>query len=260
MNEKLLESNIWVLSNYRNGSNFLCRLLESFGNLPGDTFSEKFNPYRSSTLKKYYKDTFFNNSYRKWKNGDVNTRRNLFFKHVIKKQTLPQKMKFMRDQFFEVCGLNDNDKRLVESELPDLKYIFLKRSDIYRVTVSLYFAQKTGKWVLQERERGRYLDIPVEFNEDEILGLFKRMRHFTEENNWDKYLRESDYLFVDFQDLIKDPTRTFIKVMNYLEIDPNEVDIERYVNAYKFVPTKRPEMDEYIRRLRKLVSSRFGKS
>lgn len=247
---------LWVLSNYRSGSIFLCTFLQRLGGYSEPVFYEKFNPLIEERLQVYYPGR----TYRKWKECDTNRRRELFFEHVINKGLLPTKMKIMRDQFIKTCGLRDEDKPLIESQIPGLKYIYLKRSDLCAVTISYYLAKKTGKWVLREGEREQYINAQVEFNEDEVLDIYRHMRYFIEENDWGKYLMGSKYLFVDFQDLVKDPLTTFAKVLNYLEFDPHTVDIERLVNVYEFVPTKKPETDEFVRRLRNLVSSMSGGS
>jgi len=252
-------TNLWVLGNYRNGSIFLCKFLQKVGGYSEKVFYERFNPLRPSTLKVFYKDIFLRNNFRKWEKGNLCERRSLFFKYVVEKDLLPPKMKIMRDQFIETCGLTDQDKSLIESKLPRLKYIFIKRDDLFAITISYYFAIKTGKWVLKAEDRQQYLDTIVKFNDEELLTLFKRIKYYVNENNWDRYLAGNDQLYIDFRGLINDSVGTFSKVLAYLEIDGNSVDIEALIDTYEFVPTKRPETDEYVERLKNLVWSRYGK-
>ena len=71
------------------------------------------------------------NKYQDWLNGDYILRRKLFFKYVMDKNKLPKHLKIMRDQYIETCGLYDSDKAIIEKKLPDLRYIFIKRQDIF---------------------------------------------------------------------------------------------------------------------------------
>ena len=135
-NRLLANHNIWVLANYRNGSIFVCKFLQKLGGYKNEIFYERFNPLRPSTLKEYYKNYPFRNIFKTWEKGDVITRRKLFFRHVIKKGLLPTKIKIMRDQFLETCGLIDQDKSLIELLIPDLIYIYIKREDILKITIS----------------------------------------------------------------------------------------------------------------------------
>jgi LPS sulfotransferase NodH len=254
MNGLLDNINLWVLANYRNGSIFLCRFLNKVGGYNRE-FYERFNPLRPSTLKVFYKDSFLKNNYKKWERGNLSERRKLFLTHVIEKNLLPPRIKIMRDQFMETCGLTDQDKDLIESKLPGLKYIFIKRTDCFSITISHYFSLKTGWWVLKPEDKRKYLETNVEFDEKELLTLYKRIKYYIEDNNWDKYLADSDYLYIDFDDLIKNPAVTFSKVLAYLGIDKGLVDIERLMNAYEFIPTKRPETVEYVERLKNIVAT-----
>ena len=131
--------------------------------------------------------------------------------------------------------------------------LYIKRDDIAAVTISYYFALKTWRWVLKAEDRKEYLDTFIPFNEKELIPLYKRVRYYVHENNWERYLKEGNCLFINFTDLMKNPLTTFENVLVYLKIDPNTVDIEKLMQEYEFVPTKRPETDEYRERLKKIV-------
>ena len=253
--EECFDKNIWVLSNYRSGSIFLCKFLETSGNYPEGTFSEKFNPNRPDTLKKYYTDTFFNSAYRKWENGDLETRRKLFFKHVIKKQLLPDRMKFMREQFLDTCGLVDGDKPLIESLLPGIKYIFLKRNDVYSIAVSNYIALQTGKWVLKPEEKQQYSKTPILYDEAKLLALYKKCYYYVQENNWDLFLGAEAHFYIEFEKLVNDPFDTFSSLLKFLDIPPELVDVEKYVKSYQFIPTIRPETEELVGKLKQILEA-----
>ena len=241
-----------MLSNYRSGSIFLCKFLEYVGKYEDDEFYERFNPNRPVTLKKYY-NRFPIYNYPTWKNGNVRKKRDIFFKHVINKGKLPAHLKIMRDQFFETCGLMDSDKDVIERELPNLRYIFIRRSDVLRITISHYFAIKTGRWVLPEKDRNDYFLHKIRFNEKEIVNLYHSVYKYVVENNWDKYLTNSDHLLIDFDILIRNPLATFKQVLAYLGIDVTLMDINDYIDNYPFLQTRRPETDDYVDRLKQLV-------
>ena len=92
---------------------------------------------------------------------------------------------------------------------------------------------------MKPEDRNQYLDTYIEFNEIELISLYKRVRHYVQENNWDHYLKGSNYLYINFNEMVKDPINTFRKVLDYLDIEQCAVDIERLIQDYEFVPTKR---------------------
>lgn len=237
---------VWVLGNYRCGSIFLCKFLEKLRPKKPPVFYEHFNGLNHQTIKRKYGTDFT-----KWITADAVTRRELFFKHVIEKEKLPPKMKIMRDQFLRVCGLKDTDINTIEEVLPGIRYIYLKRDDLFSCAVSHYFAKKTKRWVLRPGDKKQYLKKSIPFNEKEIIKCYEHMKKYVEDDGWDKYLEGKDHLFLNFKEMVKNPVETFERVIEYLDIK-FDGNIEKLVKAFEYVPTKRPESKEYIERLRKL--------
>ena len=230
---------IWILSHARSGSVFLSYILHQTGLFPGNykgipngSFFEHFNINR---LRELY---FTPRQYRKWGNSNTETRRNLFYKNIVEKNKLPNITKIMRQQYIEHCGFVDKDKEMIESMLPGIKYVFIERKDIYKRVISMYFATVSGKWVLEPEEKNSYLNKTIPFNETEILKIYKSEYSFASSNNWDLFLNECNYIYIDFDDFIKDKQSSIVDILKYLGIKNIDTDkIQSIINSYPFHST-----------------------
>ena len=107
---------------------------------------------------------------------------------------------------------------------------------------------------MQEKDSANYLDAKIEFLENEIVDLYNSIYKYVINNNWDQYLGNSNYLYIDFDELIKKPNDVFMNVLTYLDIEAIEsIDIQYYINNYPFIQTKRPETDDYVSRLKSII-------
>ena len=252
--ELFLKRKCWILTYPRSGSVFLCYLLHRTGLFPdyrgseNGYFMEHFNEIR--LRRHYYPEAV----YEKWKNSDPGSRREIFFDHVLRAHKLPPIAKIMREQFVTFLGLKDSDRKMIDAMLPGMKYIHLRRDDIFARTISLYFARKTNRWVLPGENSREYQQVKIPFNKAEILEIYRHEKEFSQKNDWTHYLREGSYLHVDFDRLIKNPLKTLKEILIYLELDDPRLDLEKIVASYPYVVTRREETEAYIERLKEIVT------
>ena len=110
--------NCWVLTSVRCGSTFLCDMLNS-----SNLFSEPLLEYFHWTSK-----------------------------FVLSKT--PLCCKVIRRHF--LSKYSDEDKTKIEAEVPNLKYIWLRRHNNYERAISLYFSLKNRLWRTTKDSKKEY--------------------------------------------------------------------------------------------------------
>lgn len=201
---------IWILSSIRSGSWFLCDLINK-------SSCYKFGEYMHWNYKK--------------------------------RQPFPPLCKVIRRHFLSYH--KDEDKNNIEVKLPGLKYIWLHRKDNFARAISFYFSLLSKIW---------RTDVPIRKNEflskKEIIFPFipeLALKCYAEvsseyHNNWNVYLNKSNYLYVDYEDLISNPHHIRDTVLDYLEIEKVSKKI-----SFDSISMDRPQTQEFIDLLKKNI-------
>lgn len=244
---------VWILSNYRSGSKNISRFL-SWLLKTDKRINESFTPYNEKRIKNYYPETLFNNKFRKWKYGTIETRRDMFFKFVIAKDKLPNRMKLMRSQFFLVCGLKDSDKQIIEKIKPGLKYIFLKREDLINTTTSFYIALKSKQWVSKNNKI--HPEKSIDVIDDELIYYYKFFKKYSIDNNWENYLINTKYLYLTFDYLTSKPINALREISEYISVPISQKEIIKYYkdDQKKYIASNHFQKDMIKKKLKELVN------
>lgn len=149
----------------------------------------------------------------------------------------------------------DDKKSEIESKLPDLKYIWLRRENNYERAISLYFSLVDKLWRTDKDGKKELLQRVN--SEQKKFDPFLAISCYAEvsssyHNDWFDYLKNTEYLEINYQQLIIDPKEELKKIVNYLGIN---------VENYMFVPPdsgsmKRSQTDEFIVELKSLLKKK----
>jgi LPS sulfotransferase NodH len=205
----------WILCDIRTGSTYLSGLLNGTGLFPlyeKRAFDEWFARKRNFIPDK---ETFISKP--------------------------PLYAKVLIDQFNKLFTVAD--KPLIESKVPNLKYILLRRKDIVAQAVSYYIADMTG-YILTPKNYSAW-NTPVVYDEAEIRKRYKILKDNYE--IWMPYLEGSDYLEIDYETLVAEPKKTLIKVLDYLEMNYDEQKLNITVET---LPTTKKENAVFIQKFK----------
>jgi len=131
--------------------------------------------------------------------------------------------KVLREHFERSC-FTDNDKEIIESLIPNLKYILLKRRNLKEVAVSNFLAEKTNIWQISDipfdggTTREIYSNINVPIDDSALLNFYNRAldRNYC----WDNYLEGSSFLEIFYEDLFSNTSYVIENILDYLELKP----------------------------------------
>jgi LPS sulfotransferase NodH len=219
----------WILTTPRTGSTYLCDLLNSTG-LFGDhktssPVTNKVDRWTEYYCKDFFKPEFLMNP--------------------------PPINKIHHADFFEYFGHSD-----LSRILPGVKYVLLKRKDIYAVTVSKYFVLE-GAHFMDGKERwnihtqsdiDKMQRMNLAFNKTRMMNLHQRTK--LADAAWDEYLKDKEFLEMQYEDLIHDPTGCVKQVLALMGME-GKPDL----NSEK-MPMKldHPQKKLFAERLKKLES------
>ncbi|MBL7051307.1 sulfotransferase [Candidatus Woesearchaeota archaeon] len=105
---------------------------------------------------------------------------------------------------------------LVDKIFPNVHYIFLTRKDKISQAVSLYKANNFKIYTLEKNEHINYK--PLAYNFKLIKQCLKKIEF--EEEGWKNFFKNNNIrpLVIIYEDLVKDPTQTCIKILNFMNI------------------------------------------
>jgi len=206
----------WILSCRRSGSTYLCGLLNSTAIFP-------------QRWKEYYCDPL--------------DKKNL--------EELPVVNKILYDQYYRI-----KNRIKIEEELPNIKYVFLRRKDLHAVTVSKFLISKTlgmGKdgydyiWnVFDKKSLEEFQKIEVDYD----LGSLKKMHKKTviDYNSWNRFLRNENFIEFDYQDIIDSPIECVYKILEFMECEKVNPKLDW---PYLSMKMEHPKKKEFTERFRK---------
>lgn len=109
-----------------------------------------------------------------------------------------------------------NELALLEEAFGRLKFIYLRRGDVAAQAISLYRAQQTGYWHIDE---GQVPEQPPAFDFDAINSLVAELRR--DNSDWQAWFQKVgvEPIPVVYEDFAADPNTTISKVLRFLEIE-----------------------------------------
>ncbi len=157
--------------------------------------------------------------------------------------------KALRRQF--IRSLHDGARDEINLSLPGIKYILLNRKDIKSKAISHYFAHITGVWKVHQGELEDYFKLPIYLDKDLLKACYDEELSYL--NCWDNYLRDTPHFRVEYEDMINNPVETIIKIFDYIEIKITPEEAQAAVDKCDGVVMTRPEFQEYLEELEKLI-------
>lgn len=112
--------------------------------------------------------------------------------------------------------LADDELALLEKAFGQPKFIYLRREDVVAQAISLYRAQQTGYWHIDE---GQAPEQPPAFDFDAIHSFVNELRH--DNLGWQAWFRKVgvEPMPVVYEDFAADPETTVSEVLRFLELD-----------------------------------------
>ena len=197
----------WILSSPRTGSTYLCDLLNSTGLFGNNGTSDPVTG-EVDRWTEYYCAKFFKNSY------IVNP---------------PKINKIHYCQYENFFGNYD-----VSNILPKMKYVLLRRKDICAVAVSKYFVTEGApfmdnkeRWNIHNEEEVKIMqNMKLKFNKQKMIMNYNKSKK--EYFEWDNFLKDKQFIEIEYEKLVEDPIGSTKKVLNYmgLEGSPYILDVK----------------------------------
>lgn len=222
----------WILTTPRTGSTYLCDLLNSTG-LFGDKGTCDPSANQIDRWTEYYCPHFFREEY-------------LLRPPVINKIHYEQYRKYFRD--FDVSILLD-----------DIKYVLLRRKDVFAITVSKYFVLE-GAPFMEDKERwnihttedvNKMKNIRLGFDKQIIMKIHKKSE--LAYNMWDEFLKDKDFLELEYEDLRRIPSKTTKEVLSWMGLNGN-IGISPITMPIRL---EHPQKIEFSTKLKKLVEEEY---
>lgn len=249
--------NVFLLTAMRSGSTYLVRMLKDTGFFH---YPEPHVDHTSLTPQRAINEYLAPNPYvDPWYDEegkevpDVKNRETcinyLEFKAAFMRRQ-PCLFKILMEQY-RYYMLEDHDRPLVESIFPDLKYIWLERSDVLARVVSAYIFFKSNVDHIHDQEGyNTYMSKAVEIDEKGLLDVYK---NHVKGCDWSTYLGGVDYLKLEYEDLVAQPEESLRKCLDHLGLGYSHLDLKAIVDRQPKFKTERPESEEWKNRLRQVL-------
>jgi len=102
---------------------------------------------------------------------------------------------------------------------PDVRFVFLERSNLFAQAISLYKAEKSVQWAKRDNASPKaVVDLDIEHVKRAYLTLRNEYRH------WLEFFpaANTDYLHLTYEDMSKQPHETIQRVGRFVEVGPCE--------------------------------------
>lgn len=172
------------------------------------------------------------------------------FKKKIAKNVFPF-VKIHYKQYKERFGNID-----INTILPNVKYILIKRKNHYETAVSRYFALKSKykKWNVSNKKQLKKKQNEIfTFEEKSLLCSYEIAK--AQYSSWDNYLENKKFIKFEYEYLCENPEKVTKTILEYLQLEGSP-DFN-----YKKITMKlnHPQKSEFVERLQELVESNYNK-
>lgn len=208
----------WILGYPRTGSSLACEILNRSGMFEPQFF-EWFNHSKGKSLVAT-----------PW--SAYNSSGQLF-------RRLPPYLKIHRSQFD--VFFRDDDRGPIESSLPGLCYVLLRRRDLVAATVSYYIATETRTYRLgnpSEAERHRSVKIPVSV--ERVADSYRHIVWY--DRSWDRFLAGRGHLSLYYEDLVADMEGVADRLFAHVGV--TGVNVPKILGHVTSIPTGHPQEAE----------------
>jgi LPS sulfotransferase NodH len=246
--------NVFMLTAIRSGSTYLLHLLRDTGFFH---YPAVHDPHESLVPQHEIHEFFAPNPFiDPWIVGNREKTREECMSHLRHRLMYMQKQpclfKVLMEQYnYYMLELDAEDRRMIEDAIPGLRYIWLERSDIIARTVSAYilFNSKTDH-IYSQKAYDDYMQKAVHIDEKGLLDVYK---NHVKRGNWSPFLHGTDYLKVEYEDLVAKPKETLIRCLDHLGLGYDGLDLQAIVDKQPKFKTERPESKEWMDKLRKIL-------
>ena len=251
----------WILCTPRTGSSYLCELLNNTGLFP---------PYIHQGLKEVkgpiQKGLAFNEWLRLFNNGIAFMAnpppycKAIYHQYLEVMGAIPESNRYRPGFYFDYYKLNSynwitskyNDQFL-SSLLPNIKFILLRRKNLFAHAISLYVARQTKRYhIYDENALKDHLSSKVVMDESLLILCWQDANTYAK--LWDQFLSQPA-LELDYDGLIHKTERTLRQVSEFLgvQIDISQI-LERTNNTNKRIyKMTHPDAQFYEKELRKMI-------
>lgn len=232
----------WILSTPRTGSSILCDMLNNL-----DLFEE----FRHSLQNPFPSPLQKNRAFDEWLKIFIRYKGGL----VEFEKTPPKFNKCPHDQYQNVLG--NKSPSYLQEVLPGIKFLILKRRDLYAQTISSYFSKWTHKYHLyNEQSKKDWMNIEIPFDEEVAIQTYLRTKEW--QKCWKDFSAPVEY----YEDIINQPVKSLTRILHLWKIECKSEVITKSVEkswshqTRRSIPMTRPETKDYIDRLKKLLRSK----
>lgn len=222
----------WILCNERTGSTLLCNLLNDthlFPNYADPRLTERKGPLQK------------NRSFDEWLRLFIrdNSKKDGFLKNP------PDCLKCLRKHFVKVFG--QIDAKELEEFFPGVRYILLRRRNIFEHAASIYLANLSGVWhIYNQDQKDRYTRQNFYFDLNMATEAYESAMLF--QNNWMSFLDGQKPIDVFYEDLIINPNKCIENILNSLGLPRVNVSISN-----RTLPMTRPDSYKYAEMIRQTI-------
>lgn len=165
----------------------------------------------------------------------------------------PCLFKILMEQYSHYM-LTPEDRPIVESFIPDPRYIWLERGDVVARTVSAYlFFKSRTDHIYDQKSYDDYMGRAVDIDAEGLMDVY---RNHVQECDWSRYLYGADYLKIEYEDLIAHPRDTLEKCLKHLGMGYEGLDMQAIVDRQPKFKTERPESEMWKQTLRRMINRR----
>ncbi len=233
-----MENKIWILSNPRCGTRYVCYFLGFFLR---KRFGEEFNP------NPLFPETFYNRN-------DIDSISNKR-KFILNNENLPGHMRLFY-LHYDNLKLKNKDLLFLDQK-NNIKFIFIKRRDILKQAISHYLANLTNDWYIGKEKKilHRYISklnlLNIQYNK-KLHNIIKRhikcIKYFNQK--WEEIISyhgdKSKFLYIEYENVIKYPIPELTKILNFCG---QKVDKELIKKAITNQPLQmRSNASDYLER------------
>jgi len=187
--------NIWILSEKRTGSSYLCELIN---------YTEKFE----DQFKEWY--------------VQFDNRKEIT--NFYKKPNLPKYCKIHSSVMKTIFGSIQE----LKNKIGFCKFIHLKRRNLRKMLVSQLLAQKTNMYEIRNKEDyKKWIDLKIKIEKKDFLLAYQEV--YGKQQNWSKELislPKKEIICVYYEDLLENPISEMQRIFNFLEISIDEKTIK----------------------------------
>lgn len=214
---------IWILSEKRTGSSYLCEILNSTG-----LFEEEFKEWYVKFDHKKEITNFY------------------------KKNHLPKYCKIHHS----VMKKNFGSFEELINQIGECKFIHIKRKNIKKMIVSQILASKTNMYEIRKKEDyNKWIKTKIKIEKKDISLAYQKV--LKKQKNWPEELgklKNKEFISVYYENLIENPIKEIQEIFKFIEIPIEEkIILSSLENSNKKIIKQKHPLTTYL--LKKMIKN-----